>query len=314
MSETTEKKLTGLAALNEKRRLEREQKAGISKEAKTLNEPPKMETATIEENKPLLNPTTELEFGIDPKKIYVFQTVEKSGSPRHQMFNSKGKMFDGNRIRAIRYIPVADTIFVDEQGDRYKDYPDEILSFHRDLMPVSGTDKRLVEFMLSNDDYDGNPHRLSPLPPVYTLVNKFNEEDAKEALFNAKLRAMNVVNDNDIKELYPIARVVFNIMDKDETTVKNKLRALSETQPQLILNNIDSPRVKRGYVVQSGLDRGIIEVNMEKRSLVWSSSKAYIMEIKAVKDAGAQLTEITDFTFTDEGNKMYDVLKAKVAS
>lgn len=313
-TETQEPKLTGLKAFNEQKKRERELNTANRQEMKTVTpteQPKTMETQT-EEIKPLLNPVTELQYGIDPKKVYIFQTIQKSKTPRHQMFNSRGTVFDGNRIRAIRYVPVADSIFVDEQGDRFKDYPDPTLSFHNDQITVNGTDKRLVEFMLANDEYDGNKNRLSKLPAMYTLLNPFNTEDLAEAMFNAKLRAMNVVNDTHISELYPIARVVFNIMETDPTAVKNKLRAIAEKEPQKILNNIDSPRIKRGYIVQSALDRGIIEVNFEKKALVWASSKTFIMEIRATKDQGSQLTEITDFTFTDAGSKVYEVLKAKV--
>jgi hypothetical protein len=319
MSETTEKKLTGLAALNEKRRLEKLQNAGIKAELKTLpqqenkqEDKPKQTMETLEEKKKEFIPTDELDFGIDPNKVYVFQTIKKSSSPRHQMFTSRGKIFDGKRIRAIRYVPIADSIFVDEQGTMFDEYTDPILSFHNDMIMVDGTDKRLVEFLLSHDEYDGNKHRLSKMPPMYTLVNKYDAEDRKEAYFVQKKKALNVIDDNSMEELFPIARVVFNIMDEDPTTVKNKLREYAETNPKKILDGLDSPRIKRGYVIQSALDKGIIEVMVNKKSLVWAVSKTFIMEIRAVNDLDAQVNEITDYMFTDNGNKVYDVIKQKL--
>ena len=89
-------------------------------------------------------------------------------------------------------------------------------------MTVEGADTRLVEYMLSHDSYDGNPHRLSKMPPMFTLVNKHDLEQRKESRHKEELKAFNIINDTDIKELLPISRVIFNIMDTDQLSVKNQ--------------------------------------------------------------------------------------------
>ncbi|WP_298845489.1 hypothetical protein [uncultured Clostridium sp.] len=299
-------KLTGIKAYHEKKRLEKEQKSSLRKQLESIKET-SYQTETIEE----------IDFGIDINKTYVFEVLEKSTNSRHQILSATCKIFDGEqgRMRTIKYIPIADTIFVDEMGERYDGYPDQVLSLHNNQLTAEGSDVRLVEYLLSHDEYDGNPNRISKRPPLYTLVNKHDLEKRKEAIFGAKLKALNIINENAIEELMPIARVVFNIMDTDELIVKNKLRAYAETENNgsiNIINNFGSPKTKRAYVVQASLDQGIIEVDVKNHSLVWAETKIQITEVRAVKDLEAQLSEITDFTFTPIGEKVYDVLKARV--
>lgn len=303
-TQTETKKPNGLAEFQAKKKLEKEQQAGLNKETNQLKEQYKEEK--------LEQQALKVEgFLIEPSVTYVFQTIQKSGSPRHEILGSRCKVFDGNRIRQTRYLPFADTIWVDEQGTRYDEASDAILAFNRDLITVEGTDTRLMEYMLSHDEYDGNKHRLAKTPAKFTLVNKPNLEQAKEALFTAKLKALNIINDSMFGELLPIARVVFNIMDADQTTVRNKLREWAEKDPTKILTNYDSPRVKRAFVIQDAIDKGVIELDVQNKSLVWGGTKAFITEVNATRDLEALLREVTDFSFTENGNKVYDIIKAK---
>lgn len=304
-TQETTKKPSGLAEFHARKKLEKEQQAGLSKETKVLN------TELKEERKEQDSLKVE-GFFIDPNVTYVFQTIQKSSSPRHEILGSRCKVFDGTRIRQTRYLPFADTIWVDEQGNRYDEADDAVLAFNRDMITVEGTDTRLMEYMLSHDEYDGNKNRLAKTPPKFTLVNKPNLEQAKEALYSAKLKALNIINDSAFGEILPIARVVFNIMDTDETTVKNKLREYAEKDPNKILTNYDSPRVKRAFVIQAAFDKGIIELDAQNKSVVWGSTRALVTEVNATKDLEALLREVTDFSFTENGNKTYDILKQKL--
>jgi len=306
--EKEQKPKTGLAAYQEKLRLEKIEKdrvRAINNQTKEL---------ALEELIEKGEEVDDLDMGIDVTKTYVFETLIKSETPRHEMLSTSCKIFDGNRMREIKYLPIADTIFVDEMGKRYDGYPLPVLSFHRDQLIVPGSDVRLVEYLLSHDEYDGNKNRLSKLPAKFTLVNKNDLEDRKEARHALELKALNIINETDIKELLPVSRVVFNIMDSDEKIVKNKLRDMVKTKPgpDMIIKSIDSPRVKRSYVMQAALDQGLVEVDTVNKCLLWSGTRVMIVEIRATKDAAAQLDEITVYSFTDEGQKVYDILRQKI--
>src|SRR5690606_26906453 len=96
------------------------------------------------------------------------------------------------------------------------------------------------------------------------------------------------------------------------TTVRNKLRKKANDNPSHIIDNIESPQIKRGYVIQSAIDQGIIHISEQHKSLLWFETGVLIKEMNAIKDLKAVLTEITNFTYTAEGGKFYDIVKAKI--
>lgn len=316
MSEVTEeKKLTGIAAYHAKKREAKEQE----KQEQELNG---QVDAGIKEQKAILKAEKaenykgkdEMDFGIRKDKTYVFQLINGSGQPRHVMLGSKCKIFDGERIRNISYIPVSDTIFDDEMEGRFDGYPEPTLSFHKDFLTAEGTDTRLVEYLLSHELYDGNTTRLNPRKDaMFTLVNKEDLEKRKEAQHARELKAMNIINDSDIRELLPISRIIFNSMETDPTTVRNLLRDRAKKNPQDILDNMESPRVGRRYMIQLALDQGVVEINVRNSSLIWADTQTFIKEMKATTDTDAAVKEIADFTFTEKGTKVYDILKQKIA-
>ena len=310
MSETTEKAPSGLQAYQQRKKQESDLKKGLREQQKEIN-------AEQEVSSVLPVNVEELDFGVDPNKTYFFETVEKSATARHQILGNTSKIFDSktNRVREIKYINIADTIFTDEMGKRYEGYPDAPLSFHNNQLAVDGKDIRLIEFLLSHDLYDGNKHRISKVPPLFTLVNKADLEEKREKEYTEKAKAMNAINENDFKDILPVARIVFQIMDTDPKTVKNKLRdKVEQGRYKQILDNLDSPKIKRSHVLQMGFDQGLIAIDKERRSLMWGESNTFIREMNAYIDERAVLSEVADFSFTTEGNKVYDLIKARLKS
>lgn len=309
-----EKKLTGLAAYHEKQRLEKEQKNREAEQRQGIRI--EKEAIQLEGSVPVASEEAQVSksFKVDPSKMYHFVSCTKSSTARNEMIGNTCLIFDPvqNRTRKIMYIPFADTIYVDEMGERYAGVQPAVISIYNNHLDVPGTDARLVEYLLAHDQYEGNKNRLSRLPALFTLLNKEDVETGKEAWFSAELRAMNIINDTDIKDLLPVARVVFNIIETDALSVKNRLREFAKKDPSKIITNIDNPRVTRGYLIQAALDHGVLEVLPEKNSLVWGGTGVFVTELRAVRDAEATLREITDFTFTKKGGEIYDILRQKV--
>lgn len=320
MESTTEETVAlpaGLKAFKEKQKKDKELAKQTTTGGEGESESDAPETAPTSqprvEKQPEVKDEKPTRFVADPKKIYIFESIVKSKTPRHEIIGSTCTIFDPiqGRPREIRYIPIANTIFVDEMGERYKHAGSYTISLYNNRLEVPGTDARLVEYLMAHDSFDGNENRLSRKPAEFTLLNKADAELKKEERYNAELKALNVINDTDIKELLPVARIVFNILETDSLSVKNKLREQAKTRPMAVLNNIDNPRTIRGYLVQAALDHGVIEVDQENRCLIWKEVKVVIIPLMSEK-ASEQVTEITDFSFTTEGSKFYDILKQKV--
>lgn len=307
-----EKKLTGLAAYHEKQRLEKEGKKGlkIEESAVSMQGTAVMEAPAVQESEVPKKPAG---LKIDPNKTYHFMSVVKSNTARNEMIGNTCKVLHEGRVRQIMYIPFADTIWVDEMGDRYKGVQPAVISIYNNILDVPGTDARLVEYLIHHDQFAGNPSRISRLPALFTLQNMEDIERAKEDRFTAELRAMNLINEVDIKELLPLSRVVFNIIETDSLTVKNRLREWAKKDPSKIINNIDNPRVMRQYLIQAALDHNVLDFNSDKGHLLWGGTKTYIMDIHSVKDNAAMVREIADYTFTEDGSKLFNILKQKIS-
>jgi len=249
---------------------------------------------------------------IDPKAIYEFETILKAPRPRHQPVASESDIFDGTRMRTIRYIPIAESIYKDEQGDRFENYPQPYVGFYGNTLTAEGKDMRLVEFLLACDDYDGNPHRLSRSEPLFTLVNKEALEEKKSIQHDNEFKALEVVNTTPITDLKPIARVIFNILDPNEKAIKNKLRDKAKESPDLILNNILNPKLKRIYEIQNAMDLGVISVNPDKNNAVWADTGTQICVVKEGKNTRKAAEELATFSFTKgDGEEFLKVLRLK---
>lgn len=254
------------------------------------------------------------EIEIDPNKTYVFESCVKTTAWRHETISTESKMYDTktNRIREIRYIPVAKSIFVDEQDESLKNYPTPYLGLSRGTLSVSGADKMLVQFLLAHDAYEGNPHRLSRLPAAFRLKDKEIMEKKEEKRLKLVDDALQLLKTADAESLRSIARVVFSILDTDDRAIMNKLKNMAISNPRAILENVENPKLKRVYVIQQALDSGLIEVQPLKNNCVWNENKVQICTLDNVKDTVKSAAEIADFTYTEEGKEFFEILQQKM--
>lgn len=304
-------KLNGLEQYREKQKA---QKTEVKEEV--------VETETKEKVVSKKSASYKVINGIDvnPNKEYQFETIEKSSTRRHVSIGATCKMFDVEKEqpRTIRYVPTASTIFDDDLADSFKE-SNPYVGFYGNELTVSG-DIRLVEYLLSHDDFDGNPKRIRKTPPVFTLANKEIVEAKKAEQFTKEEMALDVINKTSEEKLKPIARIVFNIMDEDFGHIKNRLKEIvrepkkkgGKSGADFILDNVDNPKLERKYIIQKGFDQGIIAINADKGSAVWGDTKSYIATIKNVKDSGRQVEELTEFSLTSKGESFFELLKSKV--
>lgn len=293
------------------------------KEKKEAEKLPK-EEKQMETEKPKGKSSYKVINGIEvnPEKDYHFETIVKSPARRHIVIGAVNKIYDTdlNQPRNIRYVPTASTIFEDELTDSYKTLMEQHVGFYGNELTVSG-DVRLVEYLLSHDDFDGNPKRLNKLPAVFTLANKELLEAKKSEQFSKEEMALDVINKSPEDKLRPIARIVFNITDDDFSHIKNRLKEIVKKEKfgktgksgaDMILDNVDNPKLEIKFVIQKAMDKGIISINPDKGSAVWSDLKTFIAPIKNVKDSARQVEELTDYSLTKEGQKFFELLKDKV--
>ena len=254
----------------------------------------------------------ERDFGIeiDPAKTYTFETVVKSSSFRTQSLSGECEIFDPieQRIRLIRYIPQAASIFKDEQDESFTDHHVEALYFSRDQLIIPGSDKRGVEYCLMHDRYDGTPSetRRSKKGAFFTLVDKEKYEKQMDERLSKELLALKLIEEAKIETLLSIARIICNVIETDELIVRNRLREFckrpatngQKSGATIIIESIKNPGLIRRYNVQLAIDKGIIKVDSATGSVTWGDSGNLIYEVNPSSKPVNQVSDIANFTFT----------------
>lgn len=288
---------------------------------------PKAETQPKEETTAeVVKKSNARDFGvdIDPEKTYVFETLMKSETPRHEILGAMCKIFDPieQRIREIRYIPSAGSIFVEDQDKqdpelKRRDLP--YVGFYFNQLVVLGEDQRLVEFLLAHDRYDGNKRPLSKEGAKFRLVDKEQYNTAEKKRHSVVLDALKMIEETKEEDLMPVARIIFGITDESETGTLNKLRELvmkpkgereQQTNADKLLNNLNDPLVRRKYTVQQAIDKGILKVESDK--VLWGEENgAFITSVASKNNPVSQISDIAKYSMTKDGERFYKILKEK---
>lgn len=269
---------------------------------------------------------TDRDFGIviDPTKTYIFETLKKSDALRTQSLSGECQIFDPEeqRIRTIRYIPQAESIFKDEQDEAYEDYHVQTLYFSRDQLVVNGSDKRGIEYCVSHDRFEGNKNPLGKKGAFFKLLDKEQYEKVLDGTLTKEAIAFELVTKTDIEDLRPVARIEFNILDTSAIIIRNRLRQMAKSPAkdgkksgaQLIIDSINNPQVVRRYNLQMAIDKGIITMDAQRAQCVWADTKVAICNLNNLKSSETQLTELLSFTFNGpDGREFYELLKNKIS-
>lgn len=262
----------------------------------------------------------DLGFDIDPTKFYLFEVIKKVDAHRIENLGARGRVYDPNqkRYREIRYVKMAPTIFVEEQHESFDEYPDPPVMFNRNMLAVSGSDTRLMEYMMMHELCDGSPFRLSNKPPMYRLVDKEAEDTIKAQKIAKEMQAMKVVESTPISDLSPVARIIFGITETTETAIRNALydlvkkekKGLEKSNAEKVLENIDNPKLIRKNAIQSAIDNGIIFTNRDTMQCKFSDG-VFICQLTSV-NPDPILNELTNWSFSDAGQKWYTELRKRI--
>jgi hypothetical protein len=269
---------------------------------------------------------TDRDFGItiDPTKTYVFETIKKSDALRTQSLAGECQIFDTveDRIRTIRYIPQADSIFKDEQDEAYEDYHVQTLYFSRDQLVINGADKRGVEYCISHDRYEGNKNPLSKKGAFFKLLDKEQFEKVLDGVLTKEALAFDLVTKTDIEELRPVARIEFGILDTSAIIIRNRLREMAKrpakdgkkSGAQAIIDGVSNPQIVRRYNLQLAIDKGILAMDLQRAQCVWGDTKVAVCNLSNLKSSETQLSELVAFSFNGpEGKEFYELLKNKIS-
>lgn len=261
----------------------------------------------------------DLGFDIDPTKVYIFETIAKSTTPRNENLGSSTRAYDPQekRYRELRYFPTAESIFADEQDESYNEMAPPILGFWRNQLTAAGEDIRLMEYLLNHPLYEHSPFRVMNKPAFFTLADKEVQENIKAKRHETELKALELIKNTPFEDVMPVARIIFGITETSETAIINTLNDIvkkpkqgseKQSNAEKLIDNIDNVKLLRSYYIQVGIDRGVIAADLNKMRATFVDGNVNICQLSTKNP----VKELTDFSFTEDGKRWYTMFRQKV--
>ena len=261
---------------------------------------------------------------VEPKE-YIFQLTQKfymsnanrPPYPENFFLRNTDIIYDeeSGTERNIRYLEGVNTIFEDEQehlSDAKKNQRPQI-RFTNGYLRVASNKTSLVKFLTSSNMFDKKKQRMESVLPVYTLINF--EEQERQAVDKAetRMKAMKLAMDAPIENMIPHSQFL-GIRFKNEYNVERTDKAIrvdylnfADKNPDAFIKTYNNPLVKVQYLVNKGINLGLIDITTTKGQAIWGDSKKFIAQIP---DKAEPLKFLSELCLTEKGKDFYSQLKS----
>jgi len=271
--------------------------------------------------------------------MYVFRLVQEhpkmyEGSsifpPRFTVTNQDNVLFNYGtedesdfRPRQIRYLEGFPTIFVDEQEeksnitDSVTGNPKNVISFDNGHLTVPAWNKPLYDFLMASNQCEQNKNKLKQVKNTFRLLDFANSDVDVVEVGKRKDLAYDMARNASLDEMIPHAKFLGISFihastgeERDWDAVREDYKSKALENPENFLLFANNPRIKTIFLIEKGLERGVITTNLVKGQLHWLSSKQLITPLdtsKNVKEA------IADFATTEEGDSFLRTLKVQLS-
>lgn len=271
--------------------------------------------------------------------MYVFRLVQEhpkthEGSsifpPRYIVTNQDNVLFNYGtddepdfRPRQIRYLDGFPTIFVDEQEekgnitDSVTGNPKNVISFDNGHLVVPAWNKPMYDFLMSSNQCEQNKHKLKQVKNTYRLLDFANSDSDVVEIGKRKDLAYDMARNSSLDEMIPHAKFLGISFvhastgeERDWDAVREDYKSKALENPENFLLFVNNPRIKTIFLIEKGLERGIITTSLVKGQLHWLSSKQLITPLDTSKSAKEA---IADFATTEEGDSFVKTLKVQLS-
>ena len=254
-------------------------------------------------------------------EMYVFKLLIPEGvKPKtYESVVNEMPVFDDETqsVRTIRLVRGASSIWMDEQEGYTPQYliRNKLdIVFNNGHLRVPRTNKTLLKFLLTSDDYDKKTNRLKGKKPKYTLVNSADVENAELEKEETRLRAINSAMNASIEEMLIHAQFLGIRMTNEygEQKTLSKIRVeyagKAGEKPEYFMSTSGSPAAKAQYFVKKALDAGILDVTSRKGYATWKDSDKVITEIPFGKSVVEVISNYA-ISGTEDSEAFYKKLK-----
>jgi len=224
--------------------------------------------------------------------------------------------------REIRYIDGMKTIFVDEQekngplADNIINKQTNVIQFNDGFLKVPSWNKPLVQFLSLNNQCSKNTNKFKMINNTYMMLDYGDNDDTVVELGKKKDRAYDLARSASEDDMIPHAKFLGipfihastgEERDMDAIREDYKVKALSEPEKFLLMAN--NPKLKLRFLVEKGMDKGIITIGLVKNQAHWVATKQMIVQLPANQK---EIDALTDFASTEEGSGFISTLKMQL--
>jgi len=224
--------------------------------------------------------------------------------------------------REIRYIDGMKSIFVDEQevhgplADNVINKQTNVIQFNNGFLRVPSWNKPLVQFLTLNNQCSKNTNKFKMISNTYMLLDYGNNDDNVVELGKKKDRAYDLARSASEDDMIPHAKFLGipfihastgEERDMDAIREDYKARALAEPEKFLLMAN--NPKLKLRYLVEKGLEKGIITTGLVKNQAHWVATKQMITQLPANQK---EIDALTEFASTEDGSGFVSTLRMQL--
>ena len=207
---------------------------------------------------------------------------------------------ESNSVRAIRYAPLENSIFMDEQAASSRV---EHVMFEDKFLIVPVSKPNLVAFMNAHPGNKANGGGL------FKLLNKEeNFEVDVESEFKIS-DAIAIIKSRPMDELLPVALALRINTNQKDLAIKHALIKSAKRDVDTFMDTLNSPMVNARSTVAQALDFQVIE--NRKGAVVWFDTGKLIVSVPV----GTDVVEVmTRFVMTDNGASVLSELERQLES
>lgn len=227
------------------------------------------------------------------------------------------------RPRQTRYLDGYPSIFIDEQDekgnitDAITGNPKNIISFDDGHLSVPSWNQPLYDFLISSNQCEQNKNKLKQIENTFRLVDFANSDVDTVEVGKRKDLAYDMARNSSLDEMIPHAKFLGISFvhastgeERDWDAVREDYKSKALENPDNFLLFANNPRIKTIFLIEKGLERGVITTSLVKGQLHWMSSKQLITSLDASRSTKEA---IADFATTEEGDSFVKTLKVQLS-
>lgn len=246
------------------------------------------------------------------QKKELFKAFEQAGPTHHEyeLVSPNGMFFlmkagpvsvydqETDSIRAIRYIPQEDSIYVEEQTSKPMKQP-IIFENGRLWVPKNKPNlKRFLDAHPTNEDNGGK---------VFRRVNLQKRARVDLAQEFEAMDAIRLIREKTLNEILAVATAFGVDTERPVDEIKHDLIQYAKANPKVFIEAFDNPVVETKAIVRKAMSSGV--VMHDRGHIKWVDNKGHILAIPVGQDP---VEVFSRWCMTETGSVVLDEIKRQL--